>query len=142
MATVRGEGDNLPARCISLLQEVKDLIEEQKSASENTDQTVASISSERQARPLSSTVQQQQGDNATQQRVMQNFRSLFTPYSAACSSSAFARPPAKKNLGPFRSKRPGLTTFSVSGPHKLQMCRHVGRKLRCKMLGSDAKEFA
>ena len=48
MAAVRGEGDDLPARCISLLQEVKDLIEEQKSASENTDQTVASVSSERQ----------------------------------------------------------------------------------------------
>ena len=81
MAAVRGEGDDLPARCISLLQEVKDLMEAHKSGPENTDETAAFTSRERQARPSSSTVQQQLGNNATQQRVMQNFRSLFAPYS-------------------------------------------------------------
>ena len=81
MAAVRGEGDDLPARCISLLQEVKDLIEARSSGPENTDETAAFSSSERQARSSSSTrtVQQQQGNNTTQQRVMQNFRSLFAP---------------------------------------------------------------
>ena len=67
MAAVRGEGDDLPARCISLLQEVKDLMEAHKSGPENTDETAAFTSRERQARPSSSTVQQQLGNNATQQ---------------------------------------------------------------------------
>ena len=43
MAAVRGEGDDLPARCISLLQEVKDLMEAHKSGPENTDETAALI---------------------------------------------------------------------------------------------------
>ena len=62
MAAVRGEGDDLPARCISLLQEVKDLMEAHKSGPENTDETAAFTSRERQARPSSSTVQQQLGN--------------------------------------------------------------------------------
>ena len=44
----------------------------------------------------------------------------------------------QKNLGPFRSERPGLMTFSSLGPHKLLLCRHLHEKLRCRMLGSDA----
>ena len=53
-----------------------------KSGQENTEETAALTSSERQTCPLlstQSTVQQQQGNNATQQRMMQNFRSLFAP---------------------------------------------------------------
>ena len=50
MAAVRGEGHDLPVRCISLLQEVKDLIEARSSGPENTDKTAAFSSSERQAR--------------------------------------------------------------------------------------------
>ena len=90
IAAVRGEVDDLPARCISLLQEVKDLIEAYNSGHENADETAAFTLSERQAWP-SCTVQQHQG-NATHRRVMQNFQSLFAPYSAACSSSASTRP--------------------------------------------------
>ena len=63
IAAVRGEVDNLPARCISLLQEVKDLIKAYNSGQENADETAAFTLSERQARP-SCTVQQHQG-NAT-----------------------------------------------------------------------------
>ena len=90
IAAVRGEVDDLPARCISLLQEVKDLIKAYNSGHENADETAAFTLSERQARP-SCTVQQHQG-NATHRRVMQNFRSLCAPYSATCSSSASTRP--------------------------------------------------
>lgn len=59
IAAVRGEVDDLPARCISLLQEVKDLIEAYNSGHENADETAAFTLSERQARP-SCTVQQHQ----------------------------------------------------------------------------------
>ena len=47
----------------------------------------------------------------------------------------------RKNLGPFRSERPGLMTFSALGPHKLSLCRHVRKKLCCRMLGSDAGKW-
>ena len=63
MAAVRREVDDLLTRCISLLQEVKDLIEAHNSGQENADETAAFASRERQTRPLS-TVQQHQG-NAT-----------------------------------------------------------------------------
>ena len=63
MAAVRREVDDLLTRCISLLQEVKDLIEAHNSGQENADETAAFTSRERQTRPLS-TVQQHQG-NAT-----------------------------------------------------------------------------
>ncbi|KAK2572104.1 hypothetical protein P5673_002306 [Acropora cervicornis] len=117
MAAVRGEGDDLPARCISLLQEVKDLIEARSSGPENTDETAAFSSSERQARSSSSTrtVQQQQGNNTTQQRVMQNFRSLYAPYSAACSSSASARPPAAKKPRTFQVRETWTHDFFCLG---------------------------
>ena len=59
----RGEGEDSPARCISLPQEVKDLIEAHNSGQENADETPLFTSIERQARP-SFTVQQHQG-NAT-----------------------------------------------------------------------------
>ena len=65
MAAVRGEGDDLPARCISLLQEVKDLMEAHKGGPENTDETAAFTSRERQARPSSSTVQHLLGTLST-----------------------------------------------------------------------------
>ena len=60
----RREGDDLPARCISLLEEVKDLIEAQKNESSGTQ-------SKPQASTSSLVPQVQQRD----QRVMQNFRS-------------------------------------------------------------------
>ena len=41
----------------------------------------------------------------------------------------------------FRSERPGLMTFSALGPHKLSLCRRVRKKLRCRMLGSDAGKW-
>ena len=135
IGAVRGEGDDLPARCISLLQEVKDLIEEQKSASENADQTVASISRERQARPSSSTVQQQQGDNATQQRVMQNFRSLFAPYSAACSSSAFARTPTAKKPRTFQVKETWTHNFFCLGSTQAANVPTCGQKIALQNAG-------
>ena len=125
----------MPARCISLLQEVKDLIEEQKCASENTDQTAASISSERQARPTSSTVQQQQGDNSTQQRVMQNFRSLFAPYSTACSSSAFARPPAAKKPRTFQVKETWTHSFFCLASKQVTYVPTRGQKIALQNAG-------
>ena len=66
----RREGDDLPARCISLLEEVKDLIEAQKNESSGTQ-------SEPQASTSSLVPQVQQRD----QRVMQNFWSLFALYN-------------------------------------------------------------
>ena len=61
----RLEGDDLPARCIPLLEEVKDLIKAQKNESSGTQ-------SEPQASTSSLVPQIQQRD----QRVMQNFRYL------------------------------------------------------------------
>lgn len=143
MAAVRGEGDDLPARCISLLQEVKDLIEARSSGPENTDETAAFSSSERQARSSSST------------RTVDNSREITPPSRELCRildhSSLLIQPPVpllplqdlqpRKNLGPFRSERPGLMTFSALGPHKLSLCRHVRKKLCCRMLGSDAGKW-
>ena len=116
-AAVQGEGDDLPTRCISLLQELKDLIEACSSGPEYTDEAAAFSSSERQARSSLSTrtVQQQQGNNTTQQRVMQNFRSLFSPYSAACSSSASARPPAAKKPRTFQVRETWTHDFFCLG---------------------------
>ena len=115
MAAVQGEGNDLYARCISLLQEVKDHIEAHSSGPENTDETAAFTSSERQARSSSSTVQQQQRNNTTRQRVMQNFRSLFAPYSAVCSSSASARPPAAKKPQTFQVRETWTHHFFCLG---------------------------
>ena len=81
--------EDLSSRCLSLLDEVKDLIEAHKSG-----QSGENSASDREARPsslpeASTTVNRWQG-------VMQNFRSLFAPYSASASSSS--RPlPAKKS---------------------------------------------
>ena len=47
IAAIRGEVDDLPARCISLLQQVEDLIKAHNSGQENVDETVAFTLSER-----------------------------------------------------------------------------------------------
>ena len=47
IAAIRGEVDDLPARCISLLQQVEDLIKAQNSGQENADETAAFTLSER-----------------------------------------------------------------------------------------------
>ena len=88
----RREGEDLPARCLSLLEEVKDLIEAQRDESNGTQ-------SELQASSSSLVPQVRQRD----QRVMQNFQSLFAPYNSAGASSA--RPPtAKKSRVAFQVK--------------------------------------
>ena len=80
IAAVRGEVDDLPARCISLLQEVKDLIEAYNSGHENADETAAFTLSERQARP-SCTVQQHQESDA---EFSITLRSLFSRLFLFC----------------------------------------------------------
>ena len=47
IAAIRGEVDDLPARCISLLQQVEDLIKAHNSGQENADETAAFTLSER-----------------------------------------------------------------------------------------------
>ena len=46
---------------------------------------------------------------------MQNFRSLFAPYSAACSSSASARPPAAEKPRTFQVEETWTHTFFCLG---------------------------
>ena len=84
-----------------------------------------------------------------------NSREITPPSRELCRildhSSLLIQPPVpllplqdlqrQKNLGPFRSERPGLMTFSALGPHKLSLCRHVRKKLCCRMLGSDARKW-
>ena len=90
--------EDLPSRCLSLLEEVKDLIEthnSEQSCSENS-----SESGQRVGLPSSSLPQTRTSTN--QQRVMQNFRSLFAPYVTGASSCR--PPPAKKARGYFQVK--------------------------------------
>ena len=90
--------EDLPSRCLSLLEEVKDLIE-----THNSEQSCSETSSEsgqRVSLPSSALPQTQTSTN--QQRVMQNFRSLFAPY--VTSASSCRPPPAKKPRGYFQVK--------------------------------------
>ena len=89
--------EDLPSRCLSLLEEVKDLIEthsSEQSGSENS-----SESGQRVCLPSSSLPQTQ---TSNEQRVMQYFRSLFGPYVIRVSSCR--PPPAKKPWGYFQVK--------------------------------------
>ena len=99
----RREGDDLPARCISLLEEVRNLIEAQKNKSSGTQ-------SEPQPSTSSLVPQVQQRD----QRVMQNFRSLFAPYNSAGVSCA-RPPPAKKSRVSFQVKETWTHEFFCLG---------------------------
>ena len=97
----RREGDDLPGRCISLLEEVKDLIEAQKNERSRTQ-------SEPRASTSSLVLQVQQRD----QRVMQNFRSLFALYSGV---SCARPPPAKKSCVSFQLKETWTHEFFCLG---------------------------
>ena len=99
----RREGDDLPGRCISLLEEVKDLIEAQKNESSGTQ-------SEPQATTSSLVPQAQQRD----QRIIQNFRSLFAPYNSAGVLCA-RPPPAKKSRVSFQVKETWTHEFFCLG---------------------------
>lgn len=97
----RREGDDLPARCISLIEEVKDLIEAQKNERSRTQ-------SEPRASTSSLVLQVQQRD----QRVMQNFQSLFALYSGV---SCARPPPAKKSCLSFQLKETWTHEFFCLG---------------------------
>lgn len=97
----RREGDDLPARCISLIEEVKDLIEAQKNERSRTQ-------SEPRASTSSLVLQVQQRD----QRVMQNFRSLFALYSGV---SCARPPPEKKSCVSFQLKETWTHEFFCLG---------------------------
>ena len=97
--------EDLPSRCLSLLEEVKDLIEthnSEQSCSENS-----SESGQRVSLPSSALPQAQTSTN--QQRVMQNFCSFFAPYVTGASSCR--PPPAKKAQGYFQVKETWTHNF-------------------------------
>ena len=77
-----GTDHGLPARCISLLQEVKDLIEAQ--ASDNASQSAGDVRPSGDSGPSSSSSEATNQTN--QQRVMSNFRLLFAPYSSSAGA--------------------------------------------------------
>ena len=91
--------EDLPSRCLSLLKEIKDLIETHNSEQSGSENVNSSETAQRVSRPSSSLPQTQVSN---QQRVMQNFRTLFAPFSAGGSSCR--RPPAKKPWGYFQVK--------------------------------------
>ena len=81
---------------LSLLEEVKDLIETHKSeqsGSENSSESVQRVSLPSLSLPQTQT--------SNQQRVMQNFRSLFAPYVAGASP---CRPPQWSSPAATRRK--------------------------------------
>ena len=105
MAAVWEEGNDLPARCISLLQEVKDLIEADSSGPENTDETAAFTSSERQAHCH---LPRNNGMEITPPsrelcRILDHSLLLIQPPVPLLPLEDLQR---LINLGPFRSKRP------------------------------------
>lgn len=107
----------MPARCISLLEEVKGLLEGQGNKNMNgvrVDDAGAvstAVSNEVvRTRPVQSQFSPPESTEPRSERIMQNFRSLFSPYPAGPSTSyAGARnqsrpPPAKKRKSFFRVK--------------------------------------
>ena len=101
--------EGLPARCISLLEEVKGLLEGQGNKNMNgvrlddAGAVSTAVSNEVvRTRPVQSQVSPPESTEPRSERIMQNFRSLFSPYPAGPSTSyAAARnqsrpPPAKK----------------------------------------------
>ena len=140
IAAVRGEVDDLPARCISLLQEVKDLIEAYNSGHENADETAAFTLSERQ---LGHRVQ---CNNIREMPPIREWCRIFD------HSSLLIQPPVPllplqdlkrlKNPGSFKSKGPELATFSALGPHKLLLSLHVRKKIALQSAqGLDAGKW-
>jgi len=127
---VEGNEIPIPARCISLLQEVQNLIEAQKSGPENIKETAAFTSNERQAVHPS--------NNSREIITSRDSRELWriSDHSLLHNQPPVPLTTSGKNLGPFRSKRCGLTTFSVWSLHKLLLSHHM-RKMCCRMLGLD-----
>ena len=107
--------EDLPSRCLSLLKEIKDLIETHNSEQSGSENVNSSETAQRVSRPSSSLPQTQVSN---QQRVMQNFRTLFAPFSAGGSSCR--RPPAKKPWGYFQVKETWTHDFFLSCVH---ICR-------------------
>ena len=109
--------EGLPARCISLLEEVKGLLEGQGNKNMNgvrlddAGAVSTAVSNEVvRTKPVQSQVSPPESTEPRSERIMQTFRSLFSPYPAGPSTSyAGARnqsrpPPAKKRKSFFRVK--------------------------------------
>ena len=116
--------EDLPSRCLSLLEEVKDPIETHNSKQSCSEKS--SESGQRVSLPSSALPQIQTSTN--QQRVKQNFRSLFAPYvTGACSSRP---PPAKKPRSYFQVKETSTSAECVPRhPEKMALQNAgLGRK--------------
>lgn len=164
--SARGAGD-FSARCLSLLGEMKELIEgsstdtTQNSAAtgegavQHPQRSTSSTSSELSARPASVPRGGERTGN-----VMQNLRSLFAPYQCSAGPSSSTRnqsrpPPAKKpKSGFFQVKETWTHEFfclasktAISVPNKLEKLKMqnagLGRRkvvMNCRGTAVDVKK--
>ena len=86
--------EGLPARCISLLEEVKGLLEGQGNKNMNgvrlddAGAVSTAVSNEVvRTKPVQSQVSPPESTEPRSERIMQTFRSLFSPYPAGPSTS-------------------------------------------------------
>ena len=115
-----GTDRGLTARCISLLQEVKDLIEAH--ALENASQLAGNVRPSGDSGPSRSSSEATNQTN--QQRLMSNFRSLFAPYSSSARASSSSRPPpAKKQRTFYKVKETCTHDFFCLAWFQLEMWR-------------------
>ena len=110
----------LSARCISLLEEVKEIIEGRSNTATNT--TMNGDETSARSRAQTTEVSQLDDPEPRSQRVIQNFRSLFSPYparsvpgpSSSARNNSYRPPPPKKpkKTGFFQVKETWTHDFS------------------------------
>ena len=124
IAAIRGEVDDLPARCISLLQQVEDLIKAHNSGQEK-------------CRRNSFHVKRKIGSGIVYCATTSGKRH---PPFPLLPLQDLQRP---KNRGPIRAKRLGFIAFSALGLHKLYFCPFTcAKKLPCRVLDSDTRKWS